>query len=110
MTCLHETGKLIFRRMKRTKGIIIILIILFTHNIKAQNWTSLNYNPDQPGLEYNPLKGFMTLWNPGNDFPHSIQGHSYGLNQVMKGMNSFDWTVIENDLTKDVVNGNFSTM
>jgi len=94
----------------RKHFLLSYLIIASFTGVAAQEWKSLDYNPDQPGLEHNPLKGFMTLWNPGNNFPRSIQGHSFGLNQVMTGMNSFNWQVLETALNEDVSNGNFSTL
>ena len=94
----------------RRRFFLTCLIIASFLGVDAQEWISLDYNPDQPGLEHNPLKGFMTLWNPGNNFPRSIQGHSFGLNQVMTGMNAFNWTALEAALNEDVSNGNFSTL
>lgn len=88
--------------------VLIYLLLLVPTAIHGQEWTKLEYDPDQPGLEYNPLKGFMTLWNPGNNFPHSIQGHLFGLDEVMTGMNSFNWTKIESALHSDAMQGNFS--
>lgn len=95
---------------KMIRRLVLISAVFINCNLFAQNWENLEYNQDQPGLEHNPLKGFMTLWNPGNNFPHSIQGHNFGLNQVMNGMYSFDWTAIENELNKDMADGNFSTI
>lgn len=88
--------------------VFFLLVIICTVKISAQNWINLDYNPDQAGLEYNPLKGFASLWNPGNNFPHSIQGHLFGLDDVMTGMNSFDWNLIDNAIGIDASNGNFS--
>ena len=49
----------------------------------------MDYNPNQSGLENNPLKGFATMWNPSNNFPHSIQGKLFGLNEVIFGMKNY---------------------
>ena len=95
--------------MRRLNLLTCLIATVFTAAV-GQDWRSLEFNPDQPGLEHNPLKGFMTLWNPENDFPRSIQGHSFGLNQVMAGMNSFNWTAVETALNNDLYNGNFSTL
>lgn len=91
---------------------VVILFILMIYGLAnfAQDWTDLNYNPDQPGLEYNPLKGFTTLWNPGTNFPYSIQGHSFGLNELMTDKTSFNWKAMEDALNMDVANGKFSSV
>jgi len=103
--------KLNFHNLIRNKrGIILFVLLICGLANFAQNWTNLSYNPDQPGLEYNPLKGFTTLWNPGVNFPYSIQGHSFGLNELMNGMNSFNWKAMEDALNKDVANGKFSSI
>lgn len=96
-------------RMRKTLLMSWLIIAAFM-GLDAQEWSNLDYNPNQPGLEHNPLKGFMSLWNPGNNFPRSIQGHSFGLNQVMTGMDSFNWSVVETALNNDVSDGNFSTI
>lgn len=92
------------------RGLLILFLLIYGFINYGQNWQNLEYNPDQPGLEYNPLKGFMTLWDAQNNFPRSIQGHNYRLKTVMKGMNSFDWTVIDNNLNKSAANGMFTHM
>ncbi len=89
---------------------LVLLCAIFNIGSQAQNWESLEYNPDQPGLEYNPLKGFMTLWNPGTSFPRSIEGRNFGLDDIMKEMNTFDWTVIDNFINQTASRGNFSSI
>src|SRR6478735_2583960 len=47
----------------------------------------------------NPLKGFAPLYSPGktyaNKFPHSMEWSYFALNDLMKGPETFDWTLIE---------------
>ncbi|MEO0468147.1 MAG: hypothetical protein AAF206_00900, partial [Bacteroidota bacterium] len=74
--------------------------------VHAQNWESLNYQENQPGLELNPLKGFASLWEPSNDFPHSIQGKLFGLDELMFGLDNFDWTAIDLFLAREAARGN----
>ena len=47
-----------------------MLCLLYANHIsiQAQTWKPLEYNQDQKGLAYNPLKGFTTLWNPSTIF------------------------------------------
>ncbi len=74
----------------------------------AQPWSPLTYNPNQTGLEHNPLKGFATMFNPGTNFPRSIDGRLFGLDDIMFGPNNFNWTVIDNFLTQAASSGRHS--
>lgn len=85
---------------------LLILSLFLSFFANAQTWKELNYNPNQPKLELNPLKGFATLWQPSNNFPRSIQGKLFGLDEVMSGLDKFNWTVIDNFLAQEVNNGN----
>ncbi|MFN0081473.1 MAG: carbohydrate-binding protein [Ferruginibacter sp.] len=90
------------------KKCILLLSVFAALYTKAQTWETLSYNPNQPGLELNPLKGFATLFNPSNAFPRSVQGKLFGLDEVMTGMNNFNWTVIDNFLTQQAAAGRHS--
>ncbi|MBK9150917.1 MAG: carbohydrate-binding protein [Saprospiraceae bacterium] len=85
---------------------LLFCFILTFALLSAQSWQSLTYNVNQPNLELNPLKGFATMWAPSNNFPKSIQGRLFGLDEVMNGPDDFDWTVIDNFLAQEAVNGN----
>lgn len=78
-------------------------------NIQAQTWTNLEYNPNLPGLELNPLKGFSTMWNPSNNFPRSIQARNFGLKELMTGMTTFNWAAMDNFIKQEAAKGNFSS-
>ncbi len=88
------------------KNFLLILSLLSGLFANAQTWDNLTYNENQSGLELNPLKGFATMWQPSNNFPHSIQGELFGLDDVMLGIDSFDWTVIDNFLAQEASEGN----
>jgi hypothetical protein len=90
------------------KKIISILFLFAALNTHAQTWDSLSYNPNQSGLELNPLKGFATMFNPSNTFPRSIQGRLFGLDEVMIGMNNFNWAVIDTFLAQQANAGRHS--
>ena len=91
--------------MKLILSIILFFLVKFTN---AQTWNSLIYNANQPGLTTNPLKGFVDLYNPANNFPRSIDAKLFGLNSVMTGLNNFNWTVIDNFLAQGAALGHHS--
>ncbi len=92
----------------KVKKVLLVLLFFSVCAIHAQNWESLDYSPDQKGLEYNPLKGFTTLWNPSNNFPHSLMGKIFGLKDIMTGMSEFNWSAIDNFISTEASKGNFS--
>ena len=88
------------------KNYLFIFALLFGFLANAQTWNNLDFNANQPGLENNPLKGFATMWQPSNDFPHSIQGNLFGLGDLMLGIDDFDWTSVDNFLAQEANKGN----
>jgi len=59
----------------------LLFVILFfakiTHSFGQTEWTTLEYNPDVPEIEHNPMKGWMPGYRGINsDFPYSID-HFY---------------------------------
>lgn len=88
------------------KNYLLLVFLSLSFFADAQTWKDLNYNPNQPKLELNPLKGFATLWQPSNNFPHSIQGKLFGLDELMTGLDQFNWTAIDNFLVQEVNKGN----
>jgi hypothetical protein len=91
--------------MKKILSLIFLFAALHTN---GQTWDSLSYNPNQQGLELNPLKGFATMFNPSNTFPRSIQGRLFGLDEVMIGMNNFNWAAIDTFLAQQASAGRHS--
>ncbi len=87
---------------------LLIILLAVGFFAKAQSWQTLSYNADQPGLELNPLKGFATMFNPSNNFPRSIQGRLFGLDEVMVGLNNFNWTAIDNFIAQEASQGRHS--
>lgn len=90
------------------KKYIYLFTIVLGFNLHAQNWISLNEDQNKDGLELNPLKGFMDLYGPTNNFPRSINGKLFGLNEVMFGLDNFDFTVINNFIDQNKNEGNFT--
>ncbi len=88
------------------KNYLVLLFLSLGIFANAQSWDTLTYNPNQPGLELNPLKGFATMWDTENNFPHSIQGKLFGLNALMIDIDSFDWTPIDDFIAQEASEGN----
>ncbi len=85
-----------------------LFILMSFISINAQTWNNLTYSEDQSGLEENPLKGFADLYGPQNDFPRSINGRLFGLNEVMTNLDEFNWSIIDNFIAQNKREGNFS--
>lgn len=95
-------------RIIHRKFCLVLISLLCLSYAQGQEWNTLEYNPDQPGLEENPLKGFADLYGPSNDFPRSINGRLFGLNQVMFGLDQFNWDVIDEFIEQNKREGNFT--
>lgn len=80
------------------------------NTVQEQTWQSLTYNPNQPKLEYNPLKGFTTLWNPGNNFPMSIKGTLFDFDAIMTDSNTFNWAVVDTFINQQAREGRHSSL
>ena len=70
----------------------------------------LNYLPAPVD---NPLKGmvpYTTEWQKEGRFPYSMEFRYFGMNEVMKGWGSFDWTAIEEQLEENRSRGSQSIL
>lgn len=72
----------------------------FQKGVVQPSWETLTYNPGQPKLELNPLKGFATMFGEGNNFPRSIHGRLFGLDSLMLGPTTFRWNQIDTFLAQ----------
>jgi Carbohydrate binding module (family 6)/Bacterial Ig-like domain (group 2) len=96
--------------MTKIKYIVTIAILLGSVIVSSQNWNNLTYNPNTPGIESNPMKGFSDLFNPSNNFPTSIKGVLFGLDDIMIDIDSFNWSPIENVLSVQAALGNHTIL
>ena len=87
----------------------ICLFTLIGLLVFGQTWNTLEFNPNQDGLELNPLKGLTPLYNVDNEFPYSLRGKIVGLDQVMYGYESedFDWSVFDDFIEEQKALGKF---
>lgn len=90
------------------KNFLFILAFLFSSIANAQTWNTLQPDQTLPGLEENPLKGFVDLFNPSNQFPNSVSASLFNLDDLMLGLNNFNWLPIDNYLETEALKGNHS--
>ncbi|HXA02692.1 MAG TPA: DUF4832 domain-containing protein [Cytophagaceae bacterium] len=86
----------------------ILLVLRFTASYgQTEEWAAQQYNPNVPKIEDNPLKGLIPAFNEAiNSFPHSMEYFYIPLNEVMKGMNKFEWDLFESELNRVSSQGN----
>lgn len=85
----------------------LLLFLAISIDATAQTtWTDQVYNPDVPGIEHNPMKGWMPGY-PGinSSFPYSIDHFYIPLNKVYKDWGECDWTDFETELDRIVGGG-----
>ncbi len=93
------------------KLLFTLVLVFFSSILFCQSWNNLTYNQHTPGIEANPMKGFSDLYNPGNNgFPTSIKGVLFGLDDIMLGIDNFNWTIIDNVLAQQAALGNHTIL
>lgn len=68
----------------------------------AQQWHTMVFRADAPGIDSNPLKGLVPYSSMGrtpDSFPHSLEWFYIPLSDVVKGPSVYDWTPLERQLT-----------
>ena len=93
------------RKIKMKRGLAILLVfslligsgVWFGKNTPAQEMVVHTLKAGE-SFEDNPLKGFVPFEERTSNFPHSLEWFYLPVSAVQKGMNSFDWTALENRL------------
>lgn len=73
-----------------------------------QPWHTMTFRDDAPGVDENPLRGFMPYSNTrqtAESFPHSLEWFYLPLSAVVTGPDSYDWTALESQLTAIAARG-----
>jgi hypothetical protein len=68
----------------------------------AQPWHAMAYRADAPGIDENPLRGFVpySYKQPNSAlFPHSLEWFYLPLSAVVAGPGAYDWRPLEDKLT-----------
>ncbi|MFK8162576.1 MAG: carbohydrate-binding protein [Lewinella sp.] len=87
--------------------IFFLVLLAISLSVNAQAWEPLEVNPSKDGLELNPLKGLVPLYNVNNEFPHSIRGLIVGFDSVMVGVDEFNWRMMDSFLDERSLDGRF---
>ncbi|WP_395805887.1 DUF4832 domain-containing protein [Archangium minus] len=75
-------------------------------------WEGQTYNGNAPGLESNPLKGFVPFGAATHGFPHSMEWYYLPLNSLMTGGNSssgtyaYNWAELDSAMAAAASRGN----
>ncbi|MFY0575767.1 hypothetical protein ACN28S_16665 [Cystobacter fuscus] len=75
-------------------------------------WEGQTYNANAPGLESNPLKGFMPFGAATNNVPYSMEWYYLPLNSLMTGGNSssgsysYNWAGLDSAMAAAASRGN----
>lgn len=88
--------------------ILFAVLMLFVYSSKAQSWEPLTYSPNQDSLELNPLKGLTPLYNEDNGFPHSVRGLILTFEEIMNGIDNFNWPLFDDFINEQAEQGRFS--
>jgi hypothetical protein len=92
--------------MRRILSIALIVSIEFAvsrHPSAAQQWQSMPFREDAPGIDENPLKGLMPFAVMAQDkhsFPHSMEWFYLPLSAVVTAPGTYDWSPLEAQLTQ----------
>jgi hypothetical protein len=68
----------------------------------AQQWRPMTLRADAPGIDENPLRGFVpyaSTKQTADAFPHSMEWFYLPLSDVVTGPDTYDWTPLEKQLT-----------
>jgi hypothetical protein len=85
----------------------LILAVLLTASgmfvrAAAQQWHAMTFRADAPGIDENPLRGFVpysSTKQTADTFPHSMEWFYLPLASVVTGQDTYDWTPVERQLS-----------
>jgi hypothetical protein len=67
----------------------------------AEQWHTMTFRADAPGVDENPLRGFVpysSTRQTGDSFPHSMEWFYLPLADVVTGPDTYDWSAVEQQL------------
>ncbi|CAI6035136.1 DUF4832 domain-containing protein [Cohnella sp. JJ-181] len=83
-------------------GSMLLMNFRLPHAAASGEWQTQTYDPNKPGLEQNPLKGFLPFSkqpsesvDPNNGFPHSMEWFYVSLRDLMTGWNTYNWAPLD---------------
>lgn len=94
-------------------GAALLMNVKLPSAAASGEWQAQTYDPNKPGLEQNPLKGFLPFSklpsdtvDPNNSFPHSMEWFYISLRDIMTDWNTYDWTLLDAYLNDIASRGN----
>ncbi len=78
-----------------------------TTSSSVASWLDQTYRPDAPGIEQNPLKGFLPFTGgaANSQFPHSMEWFYLPLKAIQTGQNEFAWSALDARLNEIAARG-----
>ena len=84
------------------RTVCAVMGLTMTAACTAQEWHTMTFRADAPGVDEGPLRGFVpySSTRQGPDtFPHSMEWFYLPLSDVVTGPDTYDWTALEKELT-----------
>src|ERR1017187_9530470 len=84
------------------RTVCAVMGLTMTAACTAQEWHTMTFRADPPGVDEGPLRGFVpySSTRQGPDtFPHSMEWFYLPLSDVVTGPDTYDWTALEKELT-----------
>ena len=109
-------------RLARSGLILVVFVLLGSMRLMnfklptaaaSGEWQAQTYDPNKPGLELNPLKGFLPFSkqpsdtvDPNKGFPHSMEWFYVSLRDLMTGCNTYTGAPLDAYLNDIASRGN----
>ncbi|MEK5645618.1 hypothetical protein BK138_30125 [Paenibacillus rhizosphaerae] len=94
-------------------GSMLLMNFKLSYADASGEWQPQTYDPNKPGLELNPLKGFMPFskqpsdsTDPNNSFPHSMEWFYVSFRDLMTDWNTYNWAPLDAYLNDIASRGN----
>lgn len=84
--------------MKKSVLVGMLLSLLNIAHAGDGQWKPLSYSTNVPGLDSNPLRGFLPYEGAYSNFPHSMEYFYLPLRSLVSGPASYDWSAMEQHL------------
>ena len=96
--------------MRRVWTVAVSMLLCATGmNCSAQQWQSMTFRADAPGIDENPLRGWVPFAATETQvyrqqgaviFPHSMEWFYLPLSDVVKGPELYAWSALESQLQR----------
>ena len=90
-------------RMSSFVFLVALTLLGVCCSATAQYWRQMTFRADAPGIDENPLRGFVPfsgMKQGADSFPHSMEWFYLPLSDVIVGPNTYKWSALEKKLTE----------